>query len=102
MIQSGPLKTLRHPPAAKERHMDLLFEVRGCLQRKIRVTQSHWDLISQRKHPEVAELEHFVQFALVDADCIRVSQEAPDVFLYYKWYRRHYLCVVCKHLNGHG
>ncbi|MCG3205572.1 MAG: hypothetical protein KCHDKBKB_02294 [Elusimicrobia bacterium] len=82
--------------------MDLLFEVTSCLSRKIRTTLSHWRLISLRKHPEMQGYEHFVQFALIDADSVRKSSDDDNVYLYYKRFKKYFICVVCKHLNGSG
>src|SRR5262245_25602403 len=82
--------------------MEILFEVTGRLGRKIRTTVSHWKFITERKHPEMAGLDYFVQFALMDADCVRVSQDDSEVYLYYKRFKKYYVCVVCRHENGNG
>ncbi len=82
--------------------MEIYFEIIGCLGRKIRVTKNHWKLIAYRKHPEIARLEHEVQMALAQAEVVRISQDDPEVFLYYKRHGKYYLCVVCRHLNGEG
>lgn len=82
--------------------MAIYFEVITCLQKRIRVTESHWILITQRKHPEILGLEGVVQSTLINADMIRVSQEDAGVFLYYHRYKKYYLCVVCRHLNEEG
>jgi hypothetical protein len=74
----------------------------SCLGKLIRVTASHWDLITQRKHPEMQGREHEVIMTLQNADVIRCSQDDPDVFLYYRRFGRYYLCIVCRHLNGDG
>ena len=82
--------------------MEIYFEVIGCLGKRIRVTQPHWELITKRKHPEIKGLEQEVQFTLLRADVVRVSQEDPDVFLYYTRVGKYLLCVVCRHHNADG
>jgi hypothetical protein len=82
--------------------MSIFFEVISCLGKRIRITEDHWNLITEWKHPEINGLQQDVQLALIEAEIVRVSQEDKDVFLYYRQYKKYHLCVVCRHLNGDG
>lgn len=81
---------------------EIYFEVQSCLGRRIRTSANHWKFITGRKHPNVEGKEVSVQDTLRSAECVRISQDDPDVLLYYKRYGKYYLCVVCRHLNGEG
>src|SRR5687768_11959767 len=81
---------------------DIYFEACCRLGKLIRTSKAHWLLITVRKHPEIVGLEDEVIRTLVDPDVIRMSQDDGSVFLYYRAYRRYYLVVVCRHLNGEG
>ena len=82
--------------------MAVYFEVISRLEKRIRVTESHWDFIVHYKHLEIEGMEQEVQETLVAPEAVRVSQEDEDVMLYYRKFRRHYVCVVCKHLDRDG
>jgi len=82
--------------------ISIYFDVISSLGKRIRITQAHWKLLTQRKHLEIEGLEQDVQLTLIEAEVVRVSQEDDDVFLYYRRYKKYYLCVVCRHLNGEG
>src|SRR3989338_181106 len=82
--------------------MTVYFEVISCLGKRVRVTEDHWELITRRKHPEIAGLEQEVQLTLIEAEVVRMSQEDESVFLYYRRFKKYHLCVVCRHLNGDG
>lgn len=78
------------------------FEVRSNLNKLIRITKSHWDLITLVKHPIIRGKESLVKKCLQDPEEIRLSQDNKSVYLYYRQWEKHYLCVVTKHLNGDG
>ena len=82
--------------------MSIFFEVISCLGKRIRITEDHWKLITERKHPEIEDFQQDVQLTLIEAEVVRVSQEDRDVFLYYRRCKKYHLCVVCRHLNGEG
>lgn len=78
------------------------FEVRSKLNKLIRVTKSHWDLITLVKHPIIRGKESLVKEALQNPEEVRLSQEDESVYLYYNRWEQYYLCVVAKHLNDKG
>lgn len=78
------------------------FEVKSKLNKMVRVTRSHWDLITLVKHPIIRGKESLVKKCLQDPDEVRLSQEDKSVCLYYIRWEQYYLCVVAKHLNGSG
>ncbi|MBI3292631.1 MAG: DUF4258 domain-containing protein [Elusimicrobia bacterium] len=82
--------------------MGAYFEALSCLGKRIRITEDHWQLITQRKHPEIDDLEQDVQLTLIEAEIVRISQEDENVFLYYRRFKKYHLCVVCRHLDGEG
>ena len=59
-----------------------------------------WSFIISLKHLEMEGKEEDVKKTLRDPDFIRVSQDDPNVVLYYRRYRKHFICVVARHLNG--
>ena len=78
------------------------FEVWSKLNRLIRITKSHWDLITLVKHPIIRGKETVVKKCLQEPNEIRISQDDKSVHLYYRQWGKYYLCVVAKHLNGEG
>ncbi len=78
------------------------FEVRSKLNKLIRTTKSHWDLITLVKHPIIRGKESLVKKCLQYPEEIRLSQEDKSVYLYYRQWENYYLCVVAKNLNGDG
>lgn len=82
--------------------MDIHFEVKTQSGKIIRTTQSHWELISKLKHPEIEGKEAEVKQCLSNPIEIRKSSEDNDVYLYYHPYGKYFICVVARHLNGEG
>ena len=82
--------------------IDIYFRVQVASGIMIRTTRSHWNLIINVKHPEIANKEEQVQKCLADPLEIRRSSEDVNVYLYYVPQDRYYLCVVARHLNGDG
>ena len=82
--------------------MDIFFEVQSCLGCRIRISQSHWTFVTERKHLDLSGRADEVQGALIEADLVRISQEDENVYLYYRKVGKYYVCVVCRHLNGEG
>ncbi|MBA7492693.1 hypothetical protein ES702_03243 [subsurface metagenome] len=78
------------------------LEVRSSLNKVIRISKSHWDLITLVKHPITKGKESLVKECLQNPDEVRLSQEDKSVHLYYRSWEQYYLCVVAKHLNGEG
>lgn len=68
----------------------VLFEVISKLNKKIRVTLYHWELISERKHIELKDREKEVELTLIDPVEVRRSQDDRDVYLYYKKSGKYY------------
>lgn len=82
--------------------MKIYFEVISRLNKRIRITENHWNFIVHHKHLEIAGMESEVQESLINPDIVRVSQDDEDVLLYYKKIQKLFVCVVCRHLNGDG
>lgn len=80
----------------------LLFEVKSKLDVIIRTTKEYWEEISTIKHPSVRGKERQAKLTLKEPDIVRRSKRDRQVYLYYKKQNRHYLVVVCKHLNQEG
>jgi hypothetical protein len=78
------------------------FQILSKLNKLIRITKSHWDLITLVKHPIIRNKESFVKDCLQNPEEIRLSQDDKTVYLYYSRWDKYYLCVVAKHLNGDG
>jgi hypothetical protein len=82
---------------------DLLFEVSTELGFTVRVTKSHWHLITTVKHPAMAGREDDVESALLYPDEIRRSRSDPAVYLFYKRHSEgRWVCAVTKRLDGMG
>src|SRR3989304_6280575 len=77
--------------------------IKACSQigKRIRSSKRHWDAIVN-KHESVAGLEEQVGRTLEHPRYVRLSKEDDRVFLYYAPHGKHFLCVVCRHLNGDG
>ena len=82
--------------------MKIYFEVISRLDKHIRTTESHWNLIVRYKHPEVEGMEKEVQETLIFPESVRISQEDDRVFLYYRQFGKLFVCVVCKHFESDG
>ncbi len=83
-------------------HYEVLFEVTTVLNKKIRVTVSHWNKIISFKHPVMKDKENWVKKTLMDPFEVRVSKSDPNVYLYYSLEGNYYCSVVVKHLNSEG
>ena|SRR5712691_8899704 len=82
---------------------DLLFEVPTPLGFLVRVTRSHWDLITTVKHPVMAGQEGKVQGTLRFPEEVRVSRGDATVYLFYRLERPgRWVCAVAKRWNGEG
>jgi len=82
--------------------MPLRFSSPCVLGRRIRLTESHWQVICCVKHSELSGKDALVLRALADADIVRRSRYDSAVYLYYLAYNHYWLCVVCLHENGTG
>lgn len=81
--------------------MSFYIEIVSKLRQKIRITKRHWDHIVS-KHESIIGLEEIVKETLKNPTYVRISKEDRNVYLYYKPYRKYFLCVVCRHFNGDG
>jgi len=81
--------------------MPFYIEVISELGQRIRITKRHWEYIVN-KHESIIRLENEIKETLRNPTYVRLSKEDKNVHLYYKPYRRYFLCVVCRHLNGNG
>src|ERR1035437_9674303 len=82
--------------------MDILFEVESKVKKKISISNEHWKHISEIKHPEVNGLKDEIKHALINPIEIKRSNSDKNVYLYYIKHKSNLLCVVTRHLNGHG
>lgn len=73
---------------------DIYFEVISFLNKKIRTTKSHWELITKVKHPEIDGKEEEVKACLRNPIEVRKSSDDPNVLLYYKEEGKYFLSVV--------
>ena len=81
----------------------VLFEVSTSLGFRVRVTRSHWDLITTIKHPVMAGQESIVKETLQTPGQIRLSRSDASVYLFYRQERAdRWICAVAKRLNGEG
>lgn len=81
--------------------MPFYIEAISKIGQKIRITKRHWDYIVN-KHESIIGLEEQIKETLRNPTYVRLSKEDKKVYLYYKPYRKYFLCVVCRHLNGDG
>jgi len=77
------------------------IEVVSKLGKRIRTTKNYWDFIIT-KHESIEQMEKEVTETLINPEIVRLSKNDPHVYLYYSKYRKHYLCVVCKHFDEAG
>lgn len=80
----------------------MLFQVESKVKKKITISREHWKHISEIKHPEVGGLENKIKQTLINPIEIKRSNSDRNVYLYYSKYKSNFLCVVTRHLNGHG
>ncbi len=81
--------------------MKIRFEVISVLGKKVVITEMRWALISEFKHPIMADYEKEVKETLKEPDEVRRSKKDKNVYLYYKKYK-YYVCVLIRHLDGAG
>ena len=62
----------------------IYFEIISKLEKKIRITERYWDIITKIKHPSVKGKEIKVKEALENPDFIRKSKSDKSVYLFYK------------------
>ena len=79
-----------------------LFQVKSALNKQIKTTKEYWQKITVVKHPSIKDREKEARETLISPDIIKISNSDKKVFLYYKEYRKNYLCVVVRHENGNG
>ncbi|MCK5062187.1 DUF4258 domain-containing protein [Candidatus Parcubacteria bacterium] len=79
-----------------------LFQVKSVLSKQIKTSKEYWQKITVIKHPSIKGKEKEAKKTLSSPDMIRVSNSDKKVFLYYRKYRKNYLCVVARHENGNG
>jgi hypothetical protein len=69
----------------------------------VRVTRSHWTLITTVKHPIMQGREQLAQEALQSPYEVRLSRVDASVYLFYRLEReRRWVCAVARRLNGDG
>lgn len=85
---------------------EVIFEVVSKLSKKITLTKSAYEHISER-HPEVFEQIEKMQVTLISPQTIRHSKYDEKVWLYHRFFKKtpvteKYLMVAVKLLNGEG
>ncbi|MDB9495833.1 hypothetical protein PN441_16320 [Spirulina major CS-329] len=82
--------------------MTIRFEITTPLGFHVRTTETHWQRLII-KHPDIADLEQFVQQALHSPDEIRRSSRDECVFLFYSIRKpQRWVVAVARQLNGEG
>lgn len=80
--------------------------VLSVLNKKIKILQKGWFLISQFKHKQEFNLLKITFDQLIktinNADAVFLSKTNKRIHLYYKKINHKYLCAVCRHYNGEG
>ncbi|MGB3612941.1 MAG: hypothetical protein WBA10_04040 [Elainellaceae cyanobacterium] len=69
----------------------------------VRVSTTYWNIITQTKHPIMANRLSDVEICLSTPDKIRRSRSDFDVYLFYRQEREgRWICAVARRLNGDG
>lgn len=68
------------------------YEVTCVLGKKIRTTKRYFEFITEFKHRELKG----------KLDEVRRNPEHLEIYLYYRPFKRHWICVVARHLNSEG
>lgn len=78
------------------------FEISTPLGFTVRTSENYWQRLIA-KHPDIADLEDFVQQTLADPDEIRRSSRDKRVLLFYlARSERRWVVAVARRLNGYG
>jgi hypothetical protein len=78
------------------------FEVLTPLDFTVRTSESYWQKLLV-KHPDIEDLEEFVQQALASPDEIRRSSRDAGVLLFYRLRQeKRWVVAVVRRLNGDG
>lgn len=80
----------------------LLFNVLTPLNFRVHLSVAYWDIITQIKHPIMANRLADVEATLAQPDQIRRSRSDANVYLFYKQQTNRWLCAVARKLNGDG
>ena len=78
------------------------FQVISKLDKQITTTKGYWNIITNIKHPSVKGKEKEIKETLKNPNQIRQSGNNKKIYLFYKKYKRRYLTVIVRHLNGNG
>ena len=78
------------------------FEIISKLEKKIRITERYWRIITNIKHPSIKGKETKIKETLRNPDFIRRSKSDKNVYLFYKKQNKHFLCVVVRHFKKEG
>lgn len=82
--------------------MEEYFKVTSKLGKTIRTSLTYWQKIVTIKHPVMSGREREVKRTLVDPEIVKESQRDRSVCLYYRRFRKLYVCVVVRHENHRG
>lgn len=82
----------------------ILFEVFDVFGKRIRITQSYWLLIKEKKHSDLHYSILDIQETITTPDSVYESVKDPTIALFRKAFHKEgeTLLVVIKHLNGDG
>ncbi len=81
----------------------VLFTVRDVFEKQIRITQSYWTVIKEKKHSDLRYSLAEVQEAIRAPEAVYESVKDPTIALFRKSFQQsETLLVVVKHLNGDG
>jgi len=88
--------------------VEIFFKEHSILCRTIRTTRNYWKYIIEVKHPESFKKIGFEKSAeiarevLRDPDVVIREKIDPNVYIYYRRYKRYFICIVSKHLKEDG
>ena len=78
------------------------FEVTTPLGFTVRTTESYWQRLLT-KHPDLEDLENFVQQTLIDPDEIRHSKQDENVLLFYRSLKeKRWVVAVTRRIDHDG
>ena len=78
------------------------FLVLSKLGLRIRTNETYWRKIVTLKHPVMSGKKGLVVKTITNPDIVSRSERDSDVYLYYRKYKKYYICVVVRHENGGG
>ncbi len=82
--------------------MEEYLSIPSKLGRTIRTSKEYWEKIVTLKHPVMKGKEDLVVKTVEDPLLVKRSERDSSVYLYYRFDKNRYICVVVRHENGSG